>query len=127
MTRDVVCVDPEMTVVDLRTLLLERNISGAPVVDAVGRPIGVVSKTDLVRALQEPDLYRTVRSIMMSLAFTLTESAPIARAAALMAYERVHRVVVISTEGSVVGIVSSLDVLNWLAQENGYLVRPRCA
>jgi CBS domain-containing protein len=83
-----------------------------------------VSKTDLVRANQEPERYGTVRSIMMSLAFTLAESAPIMRAAALMAYERVHRVVVVSPAG-VVGIVSSLDVLNWLAQKSGYLVPPR--
>jgi CBS-domain-containing membrane protein len=112
--------------------------------------MGVVGKTDLVREFNEtsggelsesarfivhgyevdlgPGYHleavreRTVRDIMMPLSFTLPESAPIARAAALMAYEGVHRVVVISPAGNVVGILSSLDVLGWLARESGYLM-----
>lgn len=150
MTRSVVCVDPEMTLPSLMTLLLSRNISGVPVVDGAGHPIGVVGKTDLVREFSEsagtdvaessrfvvhgyevdlgPGYHlerareRCVRDIMMPLSFTLPESAPIARAAALMAYEGVHRVVVISPSGNVVGILSALDVLGWLARESGYLM-----
>ena len=37
MTTDVITVDPETTVQALATLLAERGISGAPVVDASGR------------------------------------------------------------------------------------------
>ena len=44
----------------------------------------------------------------------------IARAAALMSYERVHRVVVLSPSRAVVGIVSAMDVLRWLARNDGY-------
>ena len=49
MTRDVTCVTADFSVEDLTALLLERNISGVPVVDVDGRPIGVVTKTDLLR------------------------------------------------------------------------------
>jgi len=150
MTRSVVCVDPDMTLPSLMTLLLSRNISGVPVVDASGHPVGVVGKTDLVREFSEtsgadlsesarfivhgyevdlgPGYHleavreRTVGDIMMPLSFTLPESAPVARAAALMAYEGVHRVVVVSPVGNVVGILSSLDVLGWIARESGYLM-----
>jgi CBS domain-containing protein len=37
MTTDVITVDPETTVQALATLLAERGISGAPVVDASSR------------------------------------------------------------------------------------------
>jgi CBS domain-containing protein len=52
MTTDVITVDPDMTVQDLAKLLAERGISGAPVVDASGRLVGIVSEGDLCTALK---------------------------------------------------------------------------
>lgn len=57
MTRDVLCVLPDLDLGELTALLLELNIGGAPVVDDAGFPIGVVSRSDLVRSL---DTGRTV-------------------------------------------------------------------
>lgn len=149
MTRAVISVDPDLGVDALMNLFLERGISGAPVVDSSGRPIGVVSKTDLLRdrfergdsgETEPPSLKRQgievrlegmhvqdasnvcVREVMTPLAFTLPESASIARASALMALETVHRVPVVSATGRVIGILSTLDVLRWLARREGYLV-----
>ena len=48
MTTDVITVDPETTVQSLATLLAERGISGAPVVDASGHLVGVISEGDLL-------------------------------------------------------------------------------
>jgi CBS domain-containing protein len=153
MTSDVICVGPDVTIETLTALLLERGFSGVPVVDQNGHPIGVVSKTDLLRELSEDgestvfspldtraknrmdvlgggyhveSLTRaTVGEVMMPVAFTLSEHAPIAQAAALMAFEGVHRIPVVSAEGEVVGLVSSLDILRWLAEQDGYLARKR--
>ncbi len=150
MTADVLCVSPDLAVEALTTMFLERNISGAPVVDDSGRPVGVVSKTDLVReqwdAGQDQETERlmirrqgyevelgpgfhaeriaraTVGEIMMPIAFTLPETASVSRAAALMALEGVHRLPVVSEEGKVVGILSAMDILRWLAEAEGYLV-----
>lgn len=49
MTRHVVCVRPDLSIEALASLFVERGFSGVPVVDAAGFPLGVVSKTDLVR------------------------------------------------------------------------------
>ena len=49
MTGDVVCVSPEISAETLMALLLDKGISGAPVIDSEGKPIGSVSKTDLMR------------------------------------------------------------------------------
>ncbi len=48
MTREVITVGEDATVRELATLFLTKNISGAPVVDAAGRVIGVVTESDLI-------------------------------------------------------------------------------
>lgn len=51
MTRDPVTVTPDLTVEETAELLLEKKISGVPVVDAAGRIAGVITQTDLFRVL----------------------------------------------------------------------------
>jgi CBS domain-containing protein len=119
MARRTVCVQPELTTDGLVAVLLEHNLSGVPVVDADGCPIGVVSKSDLVRHGSTPS---TVGEIMTPLAFTLPERAPLGHAAALMVVEGVHRVPIVSDDGQVVGILSALDFARWVAQQDGYVL-----
>jgi len=151
MSGDTLCVDPELRLEALLQLFLDRGISGAPVVDKQGRPLGVVSKTDLLRNQQETaGLFELdtvvaessdrsskmelgfhleqvregkVKDIMTPVSFTLGENATVARAAALMAYEGVHRVPVISTTGRVIGLISALDVARWVAETSGFCLR----
>jgi predicted transcriptional regulator len=124
MERSVVSVSPDSDLTTLTTLLLRHGISGAPVIDADGRPLGVVSKTDLLRARESPKEQSalTVRDVMMPLSFALTESASIARASALMTFEGVHRILIVDMAGAIVGVLSALDILRWLARKNGYVV-----
>ena len=115
MTRKVVCARPEMDASLLRARLIERGVSGAPVVDDWGRVLGVASKTDLVEhEVTSESGHKTVADIMMPMVFTLPPDAPIGQAAALMAYEGVHRVVVVDRKGCLVGLVSTLDIARWL-------------
>jgi CBS domain-containing protein len=118
MTGGLVCVSPDLPVESLVTLLVDRGFSGVPVVDSAGKPIGVVSKSDLLEAARSG----TVQDIMMPIAFTLPESASLSHAAALMAYENIHRVPVIAADGAVVGIVTSMDIVRWVAEQDGYVV-----
>jgi CBS domain-containing protein len=50
MTADPVTVSPDATVEDVATLLVEREVSRVPVMDG-GTLIGIVSKSDIVRAI----------------------------------------------------------------------------
>jgi CBS domain-containing protein len=50
MTRAVVCIDPEMPIEAIATMLDRRGIKRVPVI-AQGRLVGIVSRADLVRAL----------------------------------------------------------------------------
>jgi CBS domain-containing protein len=148
MSRDVVCVRPDVGVDAILALLVERSIGSIPVVDASGKPVGIVSKSDLLRAERdaagteeirspprrarpaeiEPGCHvfepssRTARDLMTPLVLSLHESSNIGQAASLMAYEGVHRVPVVSTDGAVVGIVSSMDVMRWFGRQSGYLI-----
>lgn len=126
MATDLVVVRPEQSIEELESLLLSRNISGAPVVDHTGRPIGIVSKTDLLaRRGTAGASVVTVRDVMMRTAFSVTDHESIARAAGMMAFEGVHRVPVVDRNGVVTGVVSPLDVMRWLAREHGYPIGNR--
>jgi CBS domain-containing protein len=50
MTRDIVSVHPETEVADLVQLMNKRRIKRVPAIDA-GKPVGIVSRANLVRAL----------------------------------------------------------------------------
>ena len=49
MTRPVFTVLPEATILEAANLMLERHISGLPVVDAAGKLVGIVSEGDFIR------------------------------------------------------------------------------
>jgi len=151
MTRNVLCVTRDLNTDELRRIFLERGISGAPVVDGQGQAIGVVSKTDLVRHTQEaPEVQEDeplrvrgqdgtaydlgpgfhsepvsrvkVQDIMTPIAYTLKAGTSIAQAAALMAFEGVHRLpIVCETNNEIIGLLSALDVMRWIGEQNGYL------
>ncbi|MFT3843048.1 MAG: CBS domain-containing protein [Myxococcaceae bacterium] len=126
MTTEVTCVAPDLPAKALAELLIQKRFSGVPVVDREGKPIGMVSKTDLLREAHETYAWKcptgTVAEVMTESAFGLPESSSLAHAAALMAYERVHRVPILSADGKVVGIVTPIDLARWLATRAGYVV-----
>ena len=121
---EVVCVRENVRIDFVAALLLEKGISGVPVVDAEGRPHGILSKTDLVRHGLEPMARTTVAEIMTPMSIHIPLSTPIARAAALMSTEGVHRLPVLADDGKIVGIVTPLDIVRWLAQHDGFLRSP---
>jgi CBS domain-containing protein len=140
MTDTVVCVRDDLDIDALMALFVERGVNGVPVVGERGDPIGIVSRADVIREYyatseHEPgqvpfkpwdyDLgplphahalaETTVADIMMPIVFTLPEDATVADAARLMAVKGVHQLPVLSSRGEVIGIVSSLDIMAWVA------------
>jgi len=136
MSREPVCVDPAAGVAELTRLFSEHEISGAPVVDAQGRLIGVVSRTDIMRrTLQrtragapayffewldeqagepeefEPDAEPQVQDCMTEGAVTARPDDSLAAVARRMSEAHVHRVIVVDEENIPVGVVTSLDML----------------
>ena len=122
MSREVICVGPETSLSGLTEVFILRGISGVPVVDAAGRPIGVASKTDVLRHVAIEGESATAKDVMTPVTLAMPGHSSIARAAALMSYERVHRIVVVGPSGTVEGLVSAMDVLRWLARRDGYAI-----
>jgi CBS domain-containing protein len=123
MQRDPFCATPDMTLEQLAVEMLEHDVSGAPVIDESGRPIGVVSKTDLVREVAaKNDLQTRVRDAMTPIVYWLHEDATIGQASALMSYEQIQQIPIVDRTGKIRGLVSSLDIMRWVARRDGYLI-----
>lgn len=122
MTQSVICVTPAWRLRELLDLLVHGNMGGVPVVDDRWRPLGIISKSDVVRHVAEHGGVdgATVADCMLPLALTATPEMPVAQVAALMAWEGIHRLPVCGPAGDVVGIVSTLDIARWLARSSGY-------
>jgi CBS domain-containing protein len=139
MNSEVVAVSTDMDLRDLAKLLLDKEITGAPVVDSEGHLVGVVSQHDLVNyALTRDDelvmdsqFYQSARmegshipkgyqiedtntarvsDVMTPIVHSVTEDAPLETVARLMTGKHIHRVIVRKGR-KLAGIISALDVL----------------
>jgi len=129
MSRDLVSVRPELRIGEVVSLMVGRHIGCLPVVNERGRPIGIITKFDLVEQLDAAmhlaaggcplpvDLQaQTADDVMMPIALTLDEHASIAHASSMMVNEETHHVLVISDDGTLVGVVSSKDIVRWVTE-----------
>jgi CBS domain-containing protein len=66
MRRDVASIGPQVSAADLAEFFNEEAIHGAPVVDSAGQLLGMVSRSDLVRALAEERPQAVPPSVMLS-------------------------------------------------------------
>jgi CBS domain-containing protein len=113
-----VIVTADTEVGELRALLTARHATAAAVTDARGAAVGVVT----LAAVTTATATATAADLMIPLGFALAVDAPIARAAALMAYEGADHVLVVEPDGRVLGIVNALDIVRHHARSNGYIV-----
>jgi CBS domain-containing protein len=143
MTTRVVTVDLDTPVVEIAKRLMQSRISAVPVVDAEGRPIGVVSEGDLMRRpetggerhpswwlriLAEPETQAReyvkshggrARDVMTGQLVTVTEDASLEEIATLLEKHRIKRVPVVRA-GKLVGIVSRANLLRGIvARQRG--------
>ena len=121
MTRDLITLSPMTEINHAMQLLLENKISGAPVLDAGGALVGVLSKMDCLRAAIEASYYRdwgsSVQAHMSRNVETLDAGMDILAAADAFVKSRFRRFPVVEN-GALVGQISRADVLkamsdNW--------------
>jgi CBS domain-containing protein len=135
MTPDFVCARGELSIAAVVALMIEHHIGCMPVVNDERRPIGMITKFDIVEHLDAfmrsatngsplpSDLAaRTADELMMPLALTLDENASVAHAATMMTAEDLHHILVIDARGHLVGVVSTKDITRWIV-ENDRLAR----
>lgn len=142
MSREVITIPRPLSLRAAAHRLASSGVSGAPVVDEVGRCVGVLSVTDLVRWLdhgpnvppcrsacacfctdwQNVDLEDLpsdeVSRYMTPNPITAPAETSLGALARTMQSAHVHRVIIVNGSGRPVGIVSSLDVLAAVAAED---------
>lgn len=117
MTRHVITLRAEMRVIDAMRELIRCGISGAPVVNADGALIGIVSEFDCLRIVAS-GLYghedfedsALLSEVMTADVVTIGPEADVFAITQLLVDKRIRRVPV-AVDGRVIGIVSRRDVL----------------
>ncbi len=121
MTRNPVTLSGRESVASAVATLERHHITGAPVVENGNRLIGMLSLWDIVRSRQaagdpmEPK--RTVSdsaTVMDCMSPTVSGTSPdqlLVEVARKMCVAHWHRVPVVSSDGQLVGIISTMDVL----------------
>lgn len=144
MRSDPVTVSYSAPLSEVERVLADARISGAPVIDETGRIVGVISVKDLVERYAEDEDARprrghgffhlsseetldddfesfevpeeseeTARDLMTAQVFTVPAGAGLKEVADAMCKHKVHRVLV-EEGGRLVGLVSTLDILEAL-------------
>lgn len=143
MTTDVAAVTPETTVEELARLLMEKDISGAPVIDDAGRLIGIVTEHDLIKKERrlhiptvvqifdafiylesskrfEEDLKKMVAKKVADIytkdVVTVGEDSTVTEIATIMTDKDIHLLPVMK-DGEMVGIVGKKDILKAMTRE----------
>lgn len=135
MSRQLVSLMPGHSVRHAAQIMLDRRVSGVPVVDG-GRVVGILTEGDLLRRVElgsegntsrfllspagtARDFVRThswrVADVMSSPVVTVDEDMPLIDAALLLSTRGIKRVPVVRN-GALVGILSRADLLKVIAQ-----------
>lgn len=144
MTTDVAVVQPETPLKEAIKLLVEKRISGLPVVNEAGKLVGVLSESDLmwqetgvdtppyimfldsVIYLQNPAQYekelhkalgQTVGEVMSDHPISITRDRPLKEAAQVMHKREVRRLPVVDDQEAVVGIITRGDIVKTMADQ----------
>jgi CBS domain-containing protein len=146
MTSNPLSIRDEATVREAVAFLTDRRISAAPVINAAGRPVGVISEADILRYDREhvehvhavPDYYlrseltlnsgeklpdtfevedvdgTSVADIMTPIIYSVRPETPVEEVVEQLVTRRVHRLFVVDKDGSLIGVITTLDLLRRL-------------
>lgn len=140
MGHNPISLDATLTVPEAVQLMIERGFSAAPVIDEAGRPVGVLTQSDLLIHRREqghhaqledrtewdvpPQAGRQpsaavgsvplVRDVMTPVIFTVTPHSPVRQVVEQMLSLKVHHLFVVDEDGILTGVISALDILRRL-------------
>lgn len=117
MTRDPVSLEATTTSAEAARILTSRGIGAAIVIDHAGHSVGVVTKTDLLihargKVLAEDTT--PVRDVMTTAVFSVRTDTPARSVIEHLLALNVHHLFVMDSSGTLVGVISPVDVLKKL-------------
>jgi CBS domain-containing protein len=146
MVKAVLMVGDDIPLSYAAQVMAEQRVAGLPVTDSEGKLAGVISWTDVMRALNkapqkadpvfELDFYGPVSPAVMVGAVPTLElltgsvgehmstrlvavatTVSVHDAAKVMSRGQVHRVLVIDDDGNLAGLVSAIDIVHCIAED----------
>ena len=119
MSTDLVILDPEMDILRAVHNLIKNNISGAPVVNADGHLVGILTERDCMRVVMHSEYHAMpggpVSDFMTPDPKTVLSGDSILNVAQAFINGRFHRYPV-TEDGRLVGIISRRDVMHALGK-----------
>jgi len=122
MSSPAVTISPDTPFQYALNLMKEKRFGRFPVVDEMGKLVGIVSEVDLMHASPSPatslsvwELHELlsklkIKEIMTTQVITTTPDATIEDAACLMVSHKIGALPVVSTENLVIGIITETDI-----------------
>lgn len=106
---------PETQIIDAVDFLLSHKVTGAPVVDANGKLVGIVTETDLLKLLTEgiqgePPTKATVAGFMTTDVITVPPEVDIYYVAGMFLANKFRRLPIVE-DGKIVGAITRYDLL----------------
>lgn len=111
MTKDVITVDPDVTLLEAIRILIEKKISGMPVVNAGGEIVGIISEKDILNFVFDGNLQNTkVKEAMTKDVVSFPPDADVDSIILAIASHHFRRVPVVES-GRLVGLISRRDII----------------
>lgn len=119
--RDVVALKVESfpSALDAIKLMIKNKVGSVAVVDIDKKPIGIVTERDILKkvaALSKSPKDIAVQDIMSFPVVTIKAYDSIETAAAVMAKNKIKRLIVLEQDGSLAGVLSITDIARKLAK-----------
>jgi len=140
MTPNPLSVRDDATLREAIAFLVDRSVSGAPVIDEAGRPVGVLSQTDVlihdreeVKHIEPEHEYGSplparlwdefqiekvdttvVRDLMTPAVFCVAQDRTAVEVVEQMRELNVHRLFVVDRDGVLVGVIAAMDIVRHL-------------
>jgi CBS domain-containing protein len=146
MSANPVSLPGDASVQEAVAMMTDRGFSAAPVIDEAGRPIGVLSRTDILihdreqtrhaQPAEESEQHShprrsrregfsieiadstRVRDIMTPTVFTVGMDTPVAAVVKRICELKVHQLFVVDEDNALVGVISALDIVRGLTPQS---------
>ncbi|MEJ7733447.1 MAG: CBS domain-containing protein [Polyangiaceae bacterium] len=116
MSRNLIFARADHSLDQAWATLHESGVSGAPVLDARGRLVGILSRGDLADPRHRPPATPgRVEDAMTRVLYAVRADDPLLNAVRLMIQHSIHRALVVHEDGTLAGIITPMDVLRALA------------
>jgi CBS domain-containing protein len=136
MSKNVISIIDSTTVEQIASLFNKNKITGVPVVHYLNKHVvGIVTMSDVIKHLLSKEIISSLyvdgtffkqeslaildkpaKDIMQKDVVTVLPDLPVKDVCKIMSEKKIHRVIVVNTSNKLLGILSSFDIVNLVAE-----------